>query len=329
MYKEVFELLNKAARYDRCDWGYRERAKQTGILTPLPEIDDMRVCGRLLAVRARLAIAEGRFEPALTALRTGFAMARHTGETEALLSFLFGAGIAADMQKQLDTFIAQPGAPSLYYGLTDLPTPLLNMRKSLDSERFAVYSMFPDLVAVAADRQAGNLAAEKLEKSLKTLADISDLRNSPLDRIRLAQSIRAKHETAKKVLIADGRPKDKVEAMPHLQVALLHALLEYDAAFDEQALAVTLPYWEQHEPLSKVAKRISVNRTTTADAPAIELAVLMDPHVERSTLASAGRIARSPFSAASRPFAITPPHTMANYRRRSPTSRICRCRATQ
>jgi hypothetical protein len=285
-YNEIFEVLDKAARCDHCDWGLRERWRKTGILTSLPEIDYMRACGRLLALRARLAIADERFDLALTALRTGFALARNTSEMESLLCFLFSVAIAADMERQLDTFVSQPAAPNLYYALTDLPVLLVSIRKSMQGERLAVDSMFPELATAAADPQAGNIAPEKLEECIKTLNSVTSSKPNALDRIQLGRSILAKHETAKKALIADGRPREKVEAMSQLQVALLHAFLEYDTAFDEQEVALALPYWEQREPLARVAKRVRVNRTNTPEAPAIELALVMVPHVQRATLAA-------------------------------------------
>jgi hypothetical protein len=38
-----------------------------------------------------------------------------------------------------------------------------------------------------------------------------------------------KHEAAKRALMAQGRPRALVEQMPPMQVALLHAFLQYEA----------------------------------------------------------------------------------------------------
>jgi hypothetical protein len=87
-YDDVYELLDKAARCDHCDWGFRERLREKGIEALLPELQPMRTCGMLLALKARLEMAEGHPNKALATLRTGSALARHTGETETLIAFI-------------------------------------------------------------------------------------------------------------------------------------------------------------------------------------------------------------------------------------------------
>jgi hypothetical protein len=286
-YQDVFALLDKAARQERCEWGFRERVKKKGFSTTLPEVDAMRDCARLLALRARLAIAEERFDAAILALRTGVALGRQVGETETLISYLVGVAIAAEMLKQLDTLIAQPAAPNLYYALTDLPVPLVSIRKAMQGERLGVYATFPELAAAATDLQAGNIDAEKLEASLKILSDFSDRQGTKVDRTVLAFMIRGRHETAKKALIAEGRPREKVEAMPHLQVALLHALLEYDGIYDELLLCHDLPYPKFSECVRPIEKRLRPDRPSDAKAAAIPFASLVIPATARATFAGA------------------------------------------
>ena len=76
-YQEVFRLADRAARCETCDWGFAERLRQKGITADVPEIQDMRLITNLLALRARLNVVEGHIEPALRALQTGFAAAKH------------------------------------------------------------------------------------------------------------------------------------------------------------------------------------------------------------------------------------------------------------
>jgi hypothetical protein len=100
-------------------------------------------------------------------------------------------------------------------------------------------------------------------------------------RISLAWNIRDKHEIAKQALIDAGRPRAKVEAMPHLQVALLHALLEYDAAMDNIIVWNSLPYWEQAERVGKLKNKRVEERLQDPNAPAIPLVPLLFPVVHR------------------------------------------------
>jgi hypothetical protein len=286
-YQEVFQLLDKASCCDYCEWGIAERLRKDGIGALLPELQPMRQCAQLLAVKARLEMAEGHPDQALATLRTGFALARNTGQTETLIAFLVGVASATQMENQLDQLVSLPDAPNLYYALADLPSPLIDMRKSIESERLWIAGTFPGLAEVAANRDAGNLP----EKDLKTFSKLVDgLRNERLGyagRLYMGWNILQKHEIAKQALIDAGRPRDKVEAMPPLQVAMLHALLEYDAALDNIIIAQKRPYWEWTDPDNYVNKKYLKDRWKYYDTAAIPLAPLVLPAIQRVVFARA------------------------------------------
>jgi hypothetical protein len=286
-YDKVFELLDKAARCDHCDWGLRERLKKDGIATPLPEVQKMRECAVLISAKVRLEMAEGRFDKAANTLRTGVALARNVGESETLISFLVGVAIGAIMEGQIDQFISQPDAPNLYYALTDLPSPLISMRKSMQGERLWLSGTFPALGAAAADLDAGNLSEEDLKKTAKILKGLSDDRLGYAGRVYMAWNIMQKHELAKQALIDAGRPRDKVEAMPPLQVAFLHALLEYDAAMDELTVWQNQPYWEMMKSEKDVPRRYLKDRWKYYSSSAIPLTPLILPAIQKVTFARA------------------------------------------
>jgi hypothetical protein len=287
-YEDVYALLDKAARCDHCDWGLLERLREKGIGALLPEFQPLRECATLLVVRAHLEMAEGRYDKALVTLRNGFALARHTGDSHTLISFLVGVAIANIMEVQVDQLIGRADAPNLYFALTDLPAPLVSMRKGLQGERVSAYGTFPGLFAAAADPDAGNMTEKELADAVKLLQGLDDKEiNYYVDRYRLGRNILSKHEAAKKALVAAGRPRDKVEAMPHLQVALLHALLEYDAAFDDLIVWQNLPYWEQRKRQADLDKRVRADRTDDPDAPAVSLVRLLLPAVNKVAFARA------------------------------------------
>ena len=289
VYNDVLPLLDKAARCDYCEWGIRERLRKDGIGTLIPEIQTMRECGLLLAVTARLEIAEGNSDKALATLRTGLAVARHTGQTDTLIAFLVGVAIANMMEVQFDQFIAQRNAPNLYYALTDLPAPLISMQRGIESERLGVMGTFPGLGEAATNLDAGNLSEKDLQKAARAMEYyINDCR--PLGyagRLYLAWNIQQKHASAKKALIDSGRPRDKVEAMPQLQVALLHAALEYDTALDNLIVAQKRPYWEWSGSVLDANKRYLRERWKYYDSAAIPLVPTVLPGVTKVTFSRA------------------------------------------
>jgi hypothetical protein len=284
-YADVFELLDKAARCDYCEWGIRERLRKSGIAALLPELQPMRECATLLAIKARLEMAEGHSDKALATLRTGLALGRHTGNTETLIAYLVGVAITSIMEQQLDQFVSLPDAPNLYYALSDLPAPFIDMRKSLESERLFIVGTFPGLGEAAENLDAGNLSDEDLKTCMKLLKGLSNENFGYAGRLYLGWNILQKHEIAKKALIDAGRPRDKVEAMPHLQVALLHALLEYDAALDNLFVAAKRPYWESSNADLDVNMRYLKDRWKYYDNAAIPLVPLILPAVQKVTFA--------------------------------------------
>jgi hypothetical protein len=290
-YDEVFALLDKAARCDHCDWRLRERLREKGIGTLFPEFQPMRIGALLLSVKARLELAEGRPDKALITLRSGFALARNIGDGDTLGNFLVGAAIAAIMEKQLDTFIAQPNAPNLYYALTDLPAPLFSLRKGFEGERVSIeFGTFPGLRDIVTNLDAGNLSEKDLTMCVKLLSGLSkgdEVLPEAVGRVWMGWNIGQRHELAKQALIEAGRPRDKVEAMPHIQVALLHAFLEYDAALDNLILYQDRPYWELGDHAAKVNRPYLEERGKNPPAAASPLVPLLLPAVKKVTFAKA------------------------------------------
>ena len=91
--------------------------------------------------------------------------------------------------------------------------------------------------------------------------------------------IAARHEADKKALIDEGRPKQLVDAMPHVQVALLTAMRQYNRALDELLKEQSLPFWES-QPAWTDEKRFK-QEGDDKNGPAIPLARLFLPLVKK------------------------------------------------
>jgi hypothetical protein len=285
-HKEGLGLIEKGARCETCNWGLTERLRKQGIGALLPEIQPMRTAARLLAMRARAEIAEDRFDQAARTIRTGMALARHVGDSETLISFLVGNALAGVMAGQIDLFVQQPKAPNLYWPLTDLPRPLLDMRKGLEGERVSVYGTFPGIAASATDLNAGPISEGQGKNYGQLFLGLQE-RTIPGGRFLLAVRLRKGHEADKRALVEQGRPRELVEKMPHVQVAVLRAFIEYDSAIDEMLKWQAFPYYESLPHLRAAAARRKAERKKT-DAPlATELANLMVPAIDKVVLARA------------------------------------------
>jgi hypothetical protein len=284
-YREALRLVEQGARCEHCDWGIAERIRREGINVLLPELQPMRQGARLLAMRARLEMAEGRFDDAARTLRTGLSLARQMGEAPTLINALVGFAIAMVMAKQVDQFVQCDGAPNLYWPLTDLPRPFIDLRVPLQGERLFAYGSFPGLSAAAGDLNAGPLSPKQVQGGVKMLFGILGRQDTQANRVALALAIRAKHEVAKRVLVAQGRPRALVEKMPHVQVALLHALVQYDRLLDEVVKWQSFPYWEVQVGLARARRQVIEARTQallpTGDTPVIPVAALLVPAADK------------------------------------------------
>ena len=134
-----------AAHRDHCDWDAPLRESEHPYEILLPEMQDMRSIGRIVALQARLQIAEGHPADALATLQTGFAMAKHASQYSFLISDLIGQAVANLMTEQLETLVQTKNCPNLYWNLTELPQPFIDFRPDLDVEAASVYQEFPQL----------------------------------------------------------------------------------------------------------------------------------------------------------------------------------------
>ncbi len=290
-YKEVYRLADRAARSEYCDWGIAERVRKMGIGTTLAEVQDMRKLARLLALRARLDVLEGHTALALRDLQTGFAAARHVGKTPVLIGSLVGMALAAVTAKELDLFLSQPNAPNLYWALTDLPRPFIDLRRAMEGERVGVYGTFPGLLEAVNDPAAPPMTPEQVRKSVELLANEFGVGKDYPTRAAVSLLIRAKHPAAKEALVAAGFPRAQVEKMPHVEVALLHSLRQYDRFLDETSKWRTFPYAEASKGLREADRMFREARvkvlSPASDVPALPLAALLLPAAQKVVAAQA------------------------------------------
>ncbi len=145
----AFEQLVFATRRDRCDWEYTlddQRERSFEIL--LPDAQGLRVWSRFLTTKARLEIAERRFEDAIETTRTAIVMGRNMAEAPFLINALVGTAYVNFAFGCLEDFVTRPGAPNLYWALTALPEKPIAMRRGFEHEQKFVDWVFPELTGL-------------------------------------------------------------------------------------------------------------------------------------------------------------------------------------
>lgn len=257
----ALRLARRAALRSRCDWEYPPLTIQTLGEDHLADVQMLRHLIRLLSLRCRLHLAEDNFDEAIKDLQVGLALARDTAGNQTLIQDLVAIALAQIMLARVEEWIQQPGSPNLYWPLTELPRPPIDVRRSMRSEFGTIYRSFPalrDLKAKKLTAEAANaLVSQVFETFLKLAGD-----DGPEWKRKLATTALAlKHyAAAKKGLLERGRSEKEVEALPVAQAVALYHLEEYDRACDEYIKCVTLPSWQAYpemEKFDRVEKRKS------------------------------------------------------------------------
>jgi hypothetical protein len=242
---------DEAAKLEQPDWQVLLPLRREGINLLVSEVQQMRLLSEALRLRCRLELAEKRYGDAIGTFKTLFALARSHGEHPTLVGGLVGSAIASNTLETLDEFIAQPGAPNLYWALTDLPNPLVGWRKGMQGERMWLGSAFEGIPARAALTE---WQSKRLVQLAQRLCDMSGGEKEPRRDVEAWLAERGKNTVhlaaARKRLIETGFPPGKhLDELPALQVILVDEVVAFEIKRDHQLKLMMLPYW-QMEALS-------------------------------------------------------------------------------
>lgn len=224
---------------------------------PLSEVQQTRNFARILSVRARMQIADGEFANAVETLQSGYSLGRHVAAGETIVNALVGIAICEIMSRQVLDFVQQPKAPNLYWALTMLPRPLIEMRDALDVEAMGVELSFPELRDIkTAERTPDEWRALFHRFAKEVIEQTSDNESpKPPTPDQLDERCRQMLPAAKQSLIAGGLPAEQVDAMPIHQVALLYTLSTQHELVDEVNKYYFLPYPQASAGVDAVIER--------------------------------------------------------------------------
>ena len=173
--KATLRLVEQAAGCKQCNWPPFKPGT-------LPEnLSEYRKFAFVLAVQARLQIAQGQYDEAVRTIQTGLAMARHLSEAPNLTQGLVGVAIGAVMLNQMEALVQAPDAPNLYRALQELPKPLVDLTKTIDLEianlrkyNFLVRKQFEKILKPAHERV--RLIMNRLDRHIAVLQCLEALR---------------------------------------------------------------------------------------------------------------------------------------------------------
>lgn len=260
-----------AARLDTPDWQILLKLKSDGVNLLLPDAQKLRALADALQIRFRVEIAERRFADAIITAKTMLALSRHFNEHPTLIGDLIGIAIGTLALSRVDEMIEQPGCPNLFWALTDLPSPFIDLRKGLQAERVMIEAEMPGLN----DRDP--MSEAQLRRVVDRLQKAINGPKDPEGTVQQWMEGRAKDKehvrAARKRLIASMPTKDteKIDSLPALQIVLLDAKLDFEMVRDEAMKALALPYWQARRVLESIPPIPGDKQT-----PLIKLSIRVD-----------------------------------------------------
>jgi hypothetical protein len=273
--------VDLGARRESCDWEMTERVRKEGIFLLVPDLQGFREYATLLAMRCRLQIADGDYPKAVYTLQTGMALGRHVAEAPLLLNSLVGSNICYRMLDRVEELIQTPKSPNLYWALTNLPRPLIDLRKPMQGDRLSLEAAFPDLRTIESEP----LSPQAQQRLLKKLNDPEfrslfgeDRHSGWQQKFGFLPAALKAYPGAKRALIAQGWKAAEVEAMPVLQVILIDALQQYRRLSDDALKWVNVPYAQARARLRKLDHQI---KETEKEHPGASPFLAFVPHIQR------------------------------------------------
>jgi hypothetical protein len=232
------------ARLDTCDWQALDRVLTEGAELRLPELGPLHELAVALQVRFRGEIARGDFDDAIRTAKTMLQFARHLGEYPTMAGARLGQQVAEMALESLAEMVQQPNCPNLYWALTDLPAPLVDLRKGAQGDRVIADT---ELRALRADAPLPDADVEELVSRVSGRAGFArEQAAKPPRNIRAELTARAKDADA--VRAARKRLTDagiaKADGFSAMHVILLDEKGEFEDLRDEESKQLGLKLWE-------------------------------------------------------------------------------------
>ena len=111
-YSSTLHELEIGAMRETAEWGL---PLNEGLELMLPRLGEFRDMARIVCFRARLEIAQGRFDQAVHTIQMGIVMGRHVGDGQpTLIQTLVGIAIESMMLDRVQELIGR-GGPNMYW----------------------------------------------------------------------------------------------------------------------------------------------------------------------------------------------------------------------
>lgn len=271
----IEKLRQASAKFDRiiqqniaratvrrgCDWGYGfEELKGSMVYgVALNGLQDTRSISRVLAMQTKLAVLESRFDDAIDLMRMNYRLAENVGGIRMLVGSLVAFAEVGITNSSMIDFIAAEDSPNMYWALTELPRPMVDLRGAFRYEFRSALRAFPEL----AEADTANHSADEWSRMVQDIPRAAmELTYSGADKpfgmkfLPVTAGVLS-YSSAKERLIQSGMAAAKVEQMAVGQVLLIDGKREYLRLADLYEKEIYLPFPGSHKRADKVEKMLA------------------------------------------------------------------------
>ncbi len=260
-------LLERAWLRDRFEMDRQVKDSKNPFAILLPEIQGIRDVARKQSMRCRLAIAENRVSDAIKIIGQQYALARHIGQDDFLVSALVGCAIQGIATADLFYLVQHPDCPNLFWAASRLPKPLIDWEHCLASEYHFIDLQFAKLQQVDTLPRSeaywqefiGEFADEMRANGVfywsgNEMGDESKSQSDP--RIEIQKHVSSNYAAAKEFLVERSIVSpDKIDAYPKAQVFFLAMKHHFDQARDELFKWTNVPPHQGNQQIEAIEKK--------------------------------------------------------------------------
>ena len=257
---QVLTELKLATQCESCDWGVRfqDLRGMSVIEAWLPEFQETRDLARILRLKAKLEIAEKRFNDAIGTIRQSYQLARHVASSPTLIVNLIAIAIQATANESLGEFLAAEGSPNMYWALRGLPDPLVDVQPAFRFESSSALRLFPFLKDAETAQRPAEEWQRLLTDAIISLAETTDRSGTDRlsTRVQAAVMIMRSYSIAKRELIAAGFDRTRIEQMPVGQVVAIYARDCHQHVTDESVKWMQIPFEESDDRAKAASEKL-------------------------------------------------------------------------
>lgn len=273
IHEYTLKEIGFAVRSNHCDWQLiPEEARDNWYFLHVSELQSCRALARLLAVKARVEIADGNFDKAIEAIQFCNKMAADVHRSKLIVGSMVGNSCAGIMQRPIQEFMQAKDSPSLYWPLATLPNEVTDVRQTVRNQ-------------LSRTRNGDGLFANP--ENPKTLDEWRVEANKYINRLVIVQAINGRvnvsHEVtircypiAKQLLLNDGMPPNELEAMPSIQVVAIARSRISNWMLDELEKGLRLNDLECQKYFAKLESRVADHPFNTAFISELSLTPSLD-----------------------------------------------------